>query len=385
MKHALALTFLSSMTCLVAWDAEAAPHAPSEAHPHAHAAKAASHHADKAKKKVAKADPHRADKKKVAKADPRPASNEKTKAKARVPLSGSAKADASFTLGTGAKGPKAPPHLHAADKAKAKVEPASSEKTSEDLRAVKDPPKRSFWLAADPHVPLAVIEGTEIRSVSKQEKHCGVASRWARPKSRWQAVDAWGQVVGSVAVSGSDLDDATGCHEVSFKGKQGAEPHVLFVSEDSDWRPSTKVAWTPKGDERRRFDHFSATLEKLWVNKKPHGLPLPLLKRAMFFQVPSSGETSDKRPTRWAVVGGPILLVAYLGEHGHWKVASVQNPLGAANSYQPVGVFDMNGDKIPEIIYHSNEGPTHGDSVLSLDPDMLSWADAAVSPGGAAP
>ena len=32
MKHALALTFLSSMTCLVAWNAEAAP----EAHHHHH-------------------------------------------------------------------------------------------------------------------------------------------------------------------------------------------------------------------------------------------------------------------------------------------------------------------------------------------------------------
>jgi hypothetical protein len=383
MKQALALTFLSSMTCLVAWDAEAAPHAPSAAHSHAHAAKAASHHADKTKKKVAKADRHRADKKKVAKADPRPASIDK--AKARVPLSGSAKADASFTLGTGAKGPKAAHHPHAADNAKAKVEPAPSEKANEDLRAVKEPPRRSYWLAADPHVPLAVIDGTEIRSVSKQEKHCGVASRWAKPKSRWHAVNAWGQVVGSLAVSGSDLDDATGCHEVSFKGKQGAEPHVLFVSEDSDWKSSTSVAWTPKDDERRRFDHFSATLEKLWVNKKPRGLPLPLVKRAMFFQVPASAAASEKRPTRWAVVGGPILLVAYVGEHGRWKVASVQNPLGASNSYQPVGVFDMNGDKIPEIVYHSNEGPTHGDSVLSFDPDTLGWADAAVSPGGATP
>jgi hypothetical protein len=396
MKQALALTFLSSMTCLVAWDAEAAPHARPDARPHA-AAKAGPHPHKADKKKIAKADPHphKVDKKKKSpKAEPHPASNEK--AKAGVPLSGKAKADASFSLGAkGAKGAKAEPpsahhaekakkaEPHPADKAKGKGEPSLNEKESEELRAAKEQPRRSYWLAADPHVPLAVVEGTEIRSVGKHERDCGAQSRWARPKSRWHAVDAWGQVVGSLAVSGSDLDAATGCREVSFKGKEGSAPHILFVSEDSDWKPSANLAWTPKDDERKRFDHFTATLEKLWVNKRPPGKPLPLLKRAMFFQVPSqAAAASAKRPTRWAVVGGPILLVGYLGEHGRWKVASVQNPLGAANSYQPIGVFDMNGDRIPEIIYHSNEGPTHGDSVLSLDLDTLDWEDAAVSPGG---
>src|SRR5258708_5700168 len=50
-------------------------------------------------------------------------------------------------------------------------------------------PRASFWLAADPHVPLATVEGRAIRSVGKRGKECGAASRWANPRSRWHAVD----------------------------------------------------------------------------------------------------------------------------------------------------------------------------------------------------
>jgi hypothetical protein len=379
MKQALALTFLSSMTCLVAWDAEAAP----QAHPHA--AKADPHHpVDKKKISKAaphhgtKADPHRADKKKVGKAEPHPGSH--AKASAPVALSAPARTDAKFTLEPGAK-----VSSHASGKANAKAVPSGEGKAgAKDVIAegARKPSERSYWLAADPHVPLAFVDGSEIHSVGKLEKDCGSEGRWARPKSRWHAVDAWGQVTGSLAIRTSDLHDVTGCHEVSFKGKEGKEPHVLLVSEDSAWKPSEKLAWAPDDDEKKSFDRFTATLEKLWVNDKPFGKALPLSRRAMFFQMPASADRSVKRPTRWAVVGGPILLVAYVGEHDHWKVASVQNPLGLANSYQPVGVFDMNGDKLPEIIYHSSDGPSYGESVLGFDPDTLSWADTAVSPGG---
>ncbi len=73
-------------------------------------------------------------------------------------------------------------------------------------------PKASYWLAADPHVPLATVEGKTIRSVGKRGKECGSASRWANPKSRWHAVDAFGQTTGLFEVAGSETFDVTSCH-----------------------------------------------------------------------------------------------------------------------------------------------------------------------------
>ena len=59
-------------------------------------------------------------------------------------------------------------------------------------------------------------------------------------------------------------------------------------------------------------------------------------------------------------------------------------PLGLADSYTPVAVFDMNGDGIPEIVIRASDGPTYADRVLALDPATMTWAEAAESPGGAA-
>jgi len=381
MKHALALTFLSSMTCLVAWNAEAAPAAAPEAHHKHH------HHGVKS---TAKAAPHAAAKP-SAKNAPKKTDHHAPKRVAKVEvnakvaghpvLSGTTKTDIDLPLNskpTAGHKPAVVSKAHPAPSAKApaKVEPHAAV-------VKKHGPERSYFLAADPHVPLAFVDGNAIHSVGTPGKNCGTASRWAKPKSRWNALDAWGQVTGSLQGNGSDFYDATRCREVFFKGKEGTEPHAVFVSADSSFRPSPKVEWTPDEAEHKEFERFTSTLTALWINQKPFGKPLPLTRRVMFFQVPASEGKNAHRPTRWAVMGGPLLLVAYLGDKDHWKVATVQTPLGLADSYHPVGVFDMNGDKIPEIIYHANSGASFGDSVLSLDPDTMTWSEAAVSPGGA--
>jgi hypothetical protein len=254
----------------------------------------------------------------------------------------------------------------------------------------------SFWIAADPHVPLAKVDGKNIHSVGTRGKDCGAQNRWAKPKSRWKAVDAWGQLTGSFEIAGSELYDVTGCREVAFEARSSREKEGagLFVSEDSTWRPSPSVAWKPSAPELKRFERFAAALEEVWVNEKPFGKAMPLAKRTMFFEFkpprdPNLVEKVDgagkaiARPMRWAVMGGPILVVAYLGEHGHWKVSEVRRPIGLTDSYRPVAVFDLNGDAIPEIVYSSNDGPSYADSVLSLDPSKMTWGDAAASPGGA--
>jgi hypothetical protein len=264
----------------------------------------------------------------------------------------------------------------------------------EPVQDAAKPVPPSFWMAADPHVPLAVVDGKAIRSVGKRGKDCGALNRWAKPKSRWKAVDAFGQITGTFEVAGSELYDVTQCNEVSFAPKGGKSGAGLFVSEDSAYKPGESVAYVPSIAEKKRFDRFLGTMESAFVNHRPLGKPVPLGKRTIFFQFappkdPSGQQTLDgagkaiQPPTRWAVVGGPILVVAYLGDKGRWKAATVKMPLGLQDSYTPVGVFDMNGDGIPEIVYQSADGPSFGDAVLSLRPDTLVWEDAAESPGGA--
>jgi hypothetical protein len=226
--------------------------------------------------------------------------------------------------------------------------------------------------------------------VGKRGKDCGAMNRWAKQKSRWHAVNEWGQVTGLYEVKGSEILDVTSCREVSFAQRAGKGGVGLFVSEDSGYTPGESAAFTPGAADKKHFEHFLGQMENEWVNHKPRGMAVPFGKRTMFFQMSGKDDgrvdgagKSIERPKHWAVSGGPILVVAYLGQNGHWKAASVKAPLGLADSYMPVAVFDMNGDGIPEIVYQSSDGPSYADAVLSLDPETMVWSDAAESPGGA--
>ncbi len=391
MKPSLALTLVSSLACtsLLTWDAEAKPTAH---HPHVQTAVV--------KVKV------------KAEAKPAPKAKNKPKAKhhekilvkdlpARTPILAHHKPEPK---------PSAKPHevlppvawkigdgggITLQAKVSAEPRPLTSvahfhaqpvkAKTAPDAKAApgkKAPIKKSFWIAADPHVPLAIVDGAAIQSVPLGPKACGAEKRWAQPKSHWKAVDEWGQVAGSFEVSKSQPYDGDRCREIFFKGQPANQPPVLFVSEESGWKASPSAAWTPNEQEMKRFERVVATVDELWVNGKPKGKLAPLASRTLFFQAPAV-EGSDKHPTKWAVSGGPVLVVAYQGKHGHWKASEVKAPLGKADAYKPIGVFDMNGDGVPEIVYHMADGLNAADSVLSLDSASLTWTDAASSPGGA--
>ena len=254
--------------------------------------------------------------------------------------------------------------------------------------------RTSFWLAADPHVPLATVEGKAIRSVGKRGKSCGAESRWATPHSLWHAVDAWGQTAGFFELASSEAFDVTSCNEVSFTARAGKPGAGLFVSQDSGYTPGESARYAPTTPEKKRFEHFLGSMESSWVNQTPLGKAVPWGKRTMFFQFAPPKDASFEgrvdgagkpvqRPRHWVVSGGPILTIAYLGEKGNWKAASVKAPLGLADSYMPVAVFDMNGDGIPEIVVRENDGGSFADKVLSLNPETMSWEEAAESPGGA--
>lgn len=275
------------------------------------------------------------------------------------------------------------------------AEPASADMSSGSPRAARP----SFWMAADPHVPLAVVDGKQIRGVGTRGKDCGSVNRWARPKSRWHAVDAWGKLTGSFEVAGSESYDVTSCREVSFApvaGKHVARPGTgLFVSDDSGYKPGESASFAPSVMEKKRFERFLNAVEGAFVGSKPRGKYVPWGNRTMFFEVPLTKDARWEgrvdgagkplaRPKRWAVSGGPVLTVAYLGQGGQWHAAKVLNPLGLADSYKPVAVFDMNGDGVPEIVYQTSDGATFADAVMSLDPSQMRWEEAAESPGGGA-
>jgi hypothetical protein len=257
------------------------------------------------------------------------------------------------------------------------------------------PGKPSYWMAADPHVPLALVDGKRIQGVGKRGKDCGSANRWAKPKSQWRAVDAWGRVNGTFEVKDAETFDLTGCREVSFKPMAGKQGVGLFVSEDSGYRPGASAEFTPSGEDKKRFERFINAVEGAFVDHKPLGQYVPWGHRTMFFEaaaLPRDAAWEGRvdgagkpiaRPTRWAVVGGPTLTLAYLGQHGQWHASLVKSPLGLADSYTPIAVFDMNGDGIPEVVYRLSDGASFADAVLSLDPSAMKWDEAAESPGGA--
>lgn len=355
MKHRLLLPLLASVTCLAAWntDASAAPEKP------LHRTPSGAH--GKAKVKV------------------------KAKAKATPALMSKGKVDPVEALLSKSRvdTTKAAPNKSKVEAHPVKGKIAPTEKDArardEEAPAAKKHVKPSFWLAAAPHVPLARVDGEAIHPVGERGKTCGDESRWAAPLSHWKAVDSWGQVTGVFRVAGSDLYDVTQCHEVFFEGQKGEGPGVLFVSEDSGWKPSKSAMWKPSVAEKKHFERFVGGVEQTFIDRKPQGLAGPLARRTLYFDVPAA----SGRPQHWAISGGPILVVAYLGEHGHWKASTVRPPLGLAKSYKPVSVLDMNGDGTPELVYHSDDGPSYADAVLSLNPGSMAWEDTAESPGGA--
>ena len=342
MKHHLVLPLIASVTCLAAWDANASAAPEKPLHSTAKVAHGKTAHVAHGKPKAAPS------------------------------LSGQSKAEPSFSA-------KSKPEAKSGVKAKIAPVEKDAKVRDDEAQATKKRAKPSFWLATAPHVPLALVDGEAIKAVGERGKTCGPESRWAAPLSHWKAVDSFGQVTGVFRVAGSDLYDVTQCHEVFFEGQKGEGPGVLFVSEDSGWAPGKSAMWKPSLAEKKHFERFVGGVEQSFIDKKPTGLAGPLGRRTLYFDLPAT----EGRPQHWAVSGGPILVVAYLGAHGHWKASTVRPPLGLARSYKPVSVLDMNGDGVPELVYHSDDGPSYADAVLSLNPASLGWDDAALSPGGA--
>src|SRR5258708_5423031 len=133
------------------------------------------------------------------------------------------------------------PHRHAASKAsKSSAAPEASD--------------ASFFLAGDPHVPLAVVKDGHIGDDAFSGGGCGARKRWKTIGSRWQALDAWGQPMGVFTATSKDDYEAFGCSELSFSPKLDDDLSHVFVSVDSAWRAPSSVEWDPPPARRASLE-----------------------------------------------------------------------------------------------------------------------------------
>lgn len=226
----------------------------------------------------------------------------------------------------------------------------------------------ALFVASEPRVPLATVshakDGFSIRSVGLKGSTCGPSSKWAKRGSKWIALDAYGQPIGTALVSGFDTNAETKCRELQFGRKSGKLGEGIYVSADSKWAAGKSLEWSPTDAEKTSFDAFVHTMETHFTKEgaddtKAHS-------RALFF--------SSHR----AVVGGALLIVARLDSDKVWRIERLIPPGKESSSeFTPVGVLDMDKDGDAEIVYHASNGWEAGDAVMSQV--ATGWKDVALS------
>lgn len=236
----------------------------------------------------------------------------------------------------------------------------------------------SWFLAADPHVPLAVVRGGRVEPAVPRGEHgksCGPKSRWAVEGSKWFALDAWGNKKGLATVEVAEPYDVTKCSELYFAPKFDKHTEAtLFVSADSAYVPGPSAEWHPPAHARWTFQ---ASLLQLPSNGK----------RKLPFQcseVPKPIRYFSIGGTKLAVGGtdGAIRIAAYDGQ-GWTPEYSDHGVSEVPICYRPVAILDLDGDGRPELVVRKafNDGDGWGDSVLGRD-DRGHWTELAISPGG---
>ena len=241
----------------------------------------------------------------------------------------------------------------------------------------------SYFLAANPHVPLATVQDGTIGPAVAPEargKSCGSKRRWGTPGTSWRVLDAWGQVKTSATVKVADFYDVTGCAEVYFAPNVEKNVGSVFVSADSAYVAPASAHWAAPRSAR---SSFQTVLERVTTGFSQDALPgtcAEITESTRYFRY-----DDDRGVEQRLAVGGGAggYVIAELGVHS-WKVAHTERATKKEPvCYRPVAVFDMNGDGTPEIVMRFVEftGEWWGDLVLARN-KAGKWAQVAMSPGG---
>lgn len=284
---------------------------------------------------------------------------------------------------------KRSPDKPAADKASPDKPVADKHPVSGSARRISTTkaPAKSRFLSSG--VPLAEVREGRIKGVATSKRPCGLRNDWAKIGSLWSPLDAWGQPLSKTdsRVTDRKLYEGSGCYEVDLQAsKDSPETARLYVAKGSGYSPAPSAKWSPDAKSAKGFEQLYASQATAWVDAKPesaaeHG-------KVLFFHLPKQesspeGAPTQRRPIHWAVTGGRVLLVGYVGQTGAWKVGQVLPPNGKDHAYEPIAVLDMNGDGLPEIVVHEEAGGVFTDRVLSFDAGAMRWEKAVESPGGA--
>jgi hypothetical protein len=271
-----------------------------------------------------------------------------------------------------AKPPSPAPHVETGDSL---PRTAVADRRCKDRRA-----GATRWLDSNPHVPFFISARDRIESAPQ-----ACCAPWAVRGSRWRALGRYGEVVGTAEVVGGEGYDVTQCYELELKVVKGDAGVGIFASSGGDWRSPTRSArWEPTKDERASLLRMAGGLASLldtptWL----HGTeswPMPLDDRILPFQIQPDPDRGQ-RGGHFAAVGGRVLIIARL-DGGSWKLSYLDASIALAggDGVRPLAAFDIDGDAIPELIYHWNAGDGWADVVLRLDDS--GWGEVAESVGG---
>jgi len=158
-------------------------------------------------------------------------------------------------------------------------------------------------------------------------------------------------------------------YELGFALKKGKAGVGLFVDTSAasagQWHAPKSAAWLPSDAEKIALHKLVTDLERATVPQASYVCdPKPAAafsSRELFFEA---------RSARWAVVGGPILVIARLQKDGRWiarHVDATHTDSCSPRARTPRAAFDMDGDGSPEVVVHEDFGDSFGDVVLTLD------------------
>lgn len=229
-------------------------------------------------------------------------------------------------------------------------------------------------IGSDPSTPFAVVN--KKGAIDSAGEAC--CAQWARAGTHWKGVDSYGQIVGDTIISGGEGYDVTQCYELTFDTKKGKSGVGLYL--DGPYKQPKSAAWVPSDIERAALSKLVASLEHAMVPNAPYTCEkdtpkaLPMNERTLFF-------SNDKE--KWAVVGGPMMVIARLQDDGKWIArmtdASASNTC-MQRAFLPRAVFDLNGDGKPEIFLHQDFGDCFGDVALGYENER--WIEVAAAVHG---